>query len=433
MELEDVCTIREPEVPIMEEVMRLLLDELPAGNFEPPRPRDSVALLLDLGMVYHDDPLFQIRRAFHGALLYMLDRQRPEWLVSHYFEPYLLDLEAPLPAEDYPSRPALSEAVQQKRYAGLNEMVMRARTYVAMETDHPGDLLVLHERIARHMISHHFDTFCTDYNPVGRPSHQLPALALLEARLGEDEPLLRTRCIIAELLHGSLTGESGCGHTRFDAVAKCVYDLLMVGVIAPRPTFAAMGRLLDLGALNDGRSDGPDHEPNITTVCELIGLDDQPSTVHDKVGLRKVAARAAVVLGALETLYATQANTLFEKEGLTPAGRTRMRTWADWGDQKDRWPLDKRGKLTRDRIVQKYGEQARIGLFMNTIINATPTVREMATEILRQWIAYCREHLGDRSSIPEKDVRRLLRSVIGEVFSFLRERLEENPADKGQG
>ena len=133
-----------------------------------------------------------------------------------------------------------------------------------------------------------------------------------------------------------------------------------------------------------------------------------------------------------ETLYATQARALYEREGVSDRGRVRLYNWAEWGDRPDRWPLDRRGKMTLDRIVQKYGEQARIGLFMNTIIYTNPTAREMVTRILRQWMDYCRDHLGGRERIPRKDVRYLLRSVIKEVCSFVRQSLVEGTTPDGE-
>lgn len=70
---------------------------------------------------------------------------------------------------------------------------------------------------------------------------------------------------------------------------------------------------------------------------------------------------------------------------------------------------------------------------MNTIIYTNPTVREMATRILERWMDYCKDRLGDRKSIPEKDVRYLLRSVIKEVFSFVRQQLGKETTAEGGG
>ena len=420
MVLEEVCTVREPEMTLLKKVIKLNFKDLPdskltRSDFANSLGKRSVRLLLDLGLVCGKDPLFQVRRGLFGSLIYSLGHHQPEWLDSHFVDLYFLSLDKPLP-EGYPERPSIDSDDDKKRYGGLFDMMMRHRTYAALDEPNPEALFTLHEKLIRYEIEYLNDVFCQDYNIVGRPSHHLPALSLLEVRHeGSDSTLDRTCAIMTELRNAAHVDTS-----RLNALAKCIFDMLFTGILAPAPTLAAMGQILDLHALNTGRPDDKDSAPDLDTAAAFLRL-KLPDDENGISWMRKAAARAAVVLCALESLYTIRMRAFFESHEVDSKGRGRLRKWAAYSDKA--YPLDVRGKLTRDKIVQKYGDQARIGLFMNRMIVSNPGVRSLVTDVIEEWMDYCQKHLEGQRILSAFGARKLLRSIIVKVYELIRTKI----------
>jgi hypothetical protein len=412
MPIEQVCSLRSSEAPILEEVRRLLLEDLWAENTARDLDRRALDLLFGLGYVCARDPLFQIRRAFHGALLFTLLRKRPGQTMETYVRPYFIEGKPfpPARAGDAPSDPEIAA----QREGGLWDMLVGQRTYIALETPVSDELLDLHERLVRRMISDKPEIYCKYHNIVGRPLHLLPALAMLEAQgPAEGAVLPRTWAILAELQRGKAASEDESA-LRLRILAKSLFEFLFVGAIRPGHAFEVLSRILDARAVEDGRSDGDPCSPSLETVEAFLRLESRPGGKAAEEA-REAAVRAAMVIVALDGMWPEKGRAFFQKCGISGRGISRLREWAN---------LDRsfggQGAASRDRIVQKYGDQARIGLFVNKVLYAHPEVRRLASEILGDWMAYCATRCTGGAILSPRDARRLLRAVAVKVFAVLR-------------
>lgn len=410
---------------IITDFTRLIL----TADYEDRRAADTfpalAELAFDTGLMASSDEMFQVNRAFHGHLLYHMQKYFPAEFENLYVRKYYLptadsgvtrihDLFAEPLAKRFPD--GLLDA-NLERIRGMYEMLARFLTYEAVNTDDPASLLLLNEELVRFIISRDPDLFCQDYNITGRPLHILTAMVLAEARVAP-WGMSRTIGVIEEIRDGALM-PLAIEAVRWEAISKCFFDLFYAGIFQVEPVLLTLSRIVDMKSLASVPHTGDaSFAPETGELMELFMITE--STSPDRATLqamRKAAGRFALAMLSLRSVNREKVLDYCGQNGISEAVWQKSREWSLYMEKQ--YPSPKKKNSTVDQMVEKYYEQLAIGLFTNIIMVQSEEIRGLMARLLHN-LLQANEKQKAKGGLKKDDLMGLLRGIVEDAFDLLK-------------
>lgn len=408
---EAACTIRPgKQADFVRRVVDMQFRRLYEEEQSPELFMEAIALLYQLGYVKRGDPNWQLFRGCHGQIAFRLRRIYPDLYVSHYLEKLFLNHDVPIP----------TDPAERERFIGWLEMLI-SDAYAAHDFP-PQEVLDLHERLIRRLISSYPEIFCEYHTLVGRPLTFLDSLAVAEAREDEVDGMLpRTVALMEEIRSGDLLGNASL-EQRLQLLAKCFFDLFFTGTMYPNAVLRALPLIVDLNALRDGQHDAANGKPHSQTAHALLKIEVGSMDASIERELQNAACNIALLVEGLRRLAPLETVDFLKRSGMDGTSQFRLQSWLNYCRSESQSGIFG-GNFSWEKLIQKFGEQAKVGLFANILMSESKELRIRLLEAFHELIEYCAKTVHDYEILAPKHVRRFSRGILTKTFGFLRDTL----------
>ena len=366
----------------------------------------ALKLAIETGSVTERTPSWQLHRALHGSLLYRMNKADPDRFEREYLRPFL------------DNRPDLLPGAVPSAMPRLVDMLVRARSYAAFDARRSAGIastvdesaervLDLHDKLLRAEVKHWPESFLATHNMVGRLNvHQLCAVAFVDRGPASD-PLLCTRALLTDYRKQG----------RLDVLGKGWIDLIYVATWQPQAALFVLGSMVNPAALADPAADRDDGRP-ARKAAELL-VSSEPTDLD----CAEAAAAWALAVQSIRIISPPDWAKFRTQWSIGEDAVARIERWASYAGKSTRMIPD---GTDRSAFIRQILENARIGQFMNVVIEQSPAVRTTLHRIVDRWIAACKD--AKWRVLTESERGALLGYVLSEVISLALELLTRAPS-----